>query len=138
CGVRSNSGLGPSLTERNLRSVEATSENARTQLRRQMLLELDIGGSDARAYAETQSAWRVQNRTRGLVRKSGRQEVTMTILKHLVLVAMAGVAAGCSNPRMAAPVDLEPHSDSLEVENRSSFSGALVDESFDVGEYKVT
>lgn len=39
---------------------------------------------------------------------------------------------------MAAPVDLEPHSDSLEVQNRSSFSGALVDESFDVGEYQVT
>ena len=62
----------------------------------------------------------------------------MTILKFLVLVSITGLAAGCSPQRMAAPVDLEPHSDSLEVVNRSSFSGGLVDESFDVGEYQVT
>lgn len=39
---------------------------------------------------------------------------------------------------MATPTDLVASSDEIDVTNRSQFSGALADESFDLGPYRVT
>lgn len=50
-------------------------------------------------------------------------------------VVIAG--AGCSALRMVPPADVEATSDALEATERSSFTGAWVDESFRVGPYRV-
>lgn len=46
--------------------------------------------------------------------------------------------AGCAGPRMLPPKDLAQGSQVLEVADRSSMSGALVDESFKLGTFAVT
>ncbi|ALT79173.1 hypothetical protein [Paucibacter sp. KCTC 42545] len=58
---------------------------------------------------------------------------TAALLSVLLLSACALPTA-----RMTPPPDIAPNADVLEVANRSSFIGALVDESFDVGPYRVT
>lgn len=45
---------------------------------------------------------------------------------------------GCAGPRMVPPKDVADGSSVLEVQNRSGASGLMVDESFDLGEYKIT
>jgi hypothetical protein len=46
--------------------------------------------------------------------------------------------AGCAASRMVPPGDVAKSSDVLQVQDRSSMSGALADESFKLGEYSVT
>jgi hypothetical protein len=45
---------------------------------------------------------------------------------------------GCAGPRMVAPKDVAQGSQTLEVAERSSMSGSLVDESFKLGAFAVT
>jgi hypothetical protein len=52
------------------------------------------------------------------------------------LLAVPHVVA-CAGPRMVPPADLAQGSDVLSVQNRSSASGAFVNESFDLGRFKV-
>jgi hypothetical protein len=63
-------------------------------------------------------------------------------MKSLVLgavgVAMGLGAAGCAGPRMVAPADVAQGSQVLEVTDRSSMSGSLVNESFKLGSFAVT
>lgn len=47
------------------------------------------------------------------------------------------LAAGCSTPHMVVPADIAG-SEMIEVTERSSFSGALADESFKLGPYDIT
>jgi len=54
------------------------------------------------------------------------------------LVVITAASAGCTPPRMAVPGDLGAQGEVLEARNRSSMSGAFVDESFDLGPYKVS
>src|SRR6266404_4370138 len=46
-------------------------------------------------------------------------------------------AAGCSQPRMAAPADVNQGMDELPVEGRSMASGMLVNEDFKMAPYQV-
>lgn len=58
---------------------------------------------------------------------------TAAFLSVLLLSACALPTA-----RMTPPADIAPTADVLEVANRSSFTGLFVDESFDVGPYRVS
>jgi hypothetical protein len=54
-------------------------------------------------------------------------------------LALAGAGlGGCAGPRMLAPKDVAQGSQTLEVADRSSMSGSLVDESFKLGGFAVT
>jgi hypothetical protein len=53
------------------------------------------------------------------------------------LALMVG-SAGCAGPRMVAPKDVTQGSQTLDVAERSSMSGSLVDESFKLGSFAVT
>lgn len=55
----------------------------------------------------------------------------------LVMVGLGTVACG-PGARMVAPADLAGQSKVLEVANRSTATGALVNESFQLGEYQIT
>jgi len=54
-----------------------------------------------------------------------------------VLLAAALGMGGCAAPRMVAPADVASGSRVLEVKDRSSASGSFVDESFQLGKYKI-
>ena len=54
------------------------------------------------------------------------------------LLALGVGLGGCAGPRMVAPKDVAQGSQTLEVADRSSMSGALVDESFKLGAFAVT
>lgn len=54
----------------------------------------------------------------------------------LTLVAVT-LGAGCGSIRMVAPADVVAASTELAVQDRSSWSGAMADESFKLGPYKV-
>ncbi|MBI5607833.1 MAG: hypothetical protein HY902_03025 [Deltaproteobacteria bacterium] len=55
------------------------------------------------------------------------------------LIALIGAATcACAPVHMAVPPDLAAGSHVYEVQNRSSWKGALVDESFNFGPYRVT
>lgn len=54
----------------------------------------------------------------------------------LLLVAIA-LAFGCSTPHMVVPAEIAKGSDEIAVTDRSSFSGALADESFKLGSYEI-
>jgi hypothetical protein len=58
----------------------------------------------------------------------------MTRLQSVFLLL---AAAGCSTPHMVVPGDIAG-SEMIEVTERSSFSGALVDESFKLGPYDIS
>lgn len=63
-------------------------------------------------------------------------------MKSLVL-GVVGISvglglAGCAGPRMVAPADVAQNSQVLEVTERSSMSGALVNESFKLGSFAVS
>lgn len=49
-----------------------------------------------------------------------------------------GWSAGCAPQRMAVPQDVGKASDEIVISDRSAMSGALVDESFTMGPYRVT
>lgn len=54
-------------------------------------------------------------------------------------LAVGALAGGCGGGwGMAAPLDVTNISDELPVKNRSSWSGALANESFELGSYKVS
>jgi len=55
----------------------------------------------------------------------------------LTLAALT-LAAGCGSARMAAPADVVTASTELAVQDRSSWSGAMADESFKLGPYQVS
>ncbi len=55
-----------------------------------------------------------------------------------VLCLSGLVVIGCGSPRMLAPGDVVGVSEELTVANRSSWSGALADESFQLGAFSVT
>ena len=66
-----------------------------------------------------------------------RHSPVLTFLAWTIL-GMAGVSAsGCSQPRMAAPADLNQGMDELPVEGRSMASGMLVNEDFKIAPYQV-
>ena len=54
-----------------------------------------------------------------------------------IVLAQAGVLAGCTPPRMATPADLAQVADEIPVTDRSRASGLFVNEAFTVGPYKV-
>ena len=54
------------------------------------------------------------------------------------LVALGALAFGCAQPKMAVPPNIEKSSDVLLAQDRSSASGALVDEGFRLGPYPVS
>lgn len=54
------------------------------------------------------------------------------------LLAIVVGASACAGPRMVAPKDVAQGSQTLEVADRSSMSGSLVDESFKLGSFAVT
>jgi hypothetical protein len=54
-----------------------------------------------------------------------------------LLALVVGLGA-CAGPRMVAPQDVTQGSQTLEVAERSSMSGSLVDESFKLGSFAVT
>jgi hypothetical protein len=54
-----------------------------------------------------------------------------------VTIALTVVAVGCAAPQMAVAPDIAHASEALPVVDRSIMSGALVDESFKLGPYKV-
>jgi len=53
-------------------------------------------------------------------------------------VLWLGSSAGCAAQRMAVPQDVGKTSDEIVISDRSGMSGALVDESFTMGPYRVT
>lgn len=55
-----------------------------------------------------------------------------------VLGAVVLLAVGCGSPRMLAPGDVVGVSEQLVISDRSSFSGALADESFQMGGFAIT
>jgi len=55
-----------------------------------------------------------------------------------LLVLCLGWSAGCAAQRMAVPQDVGKTSDEIVISDRSAMSGALVDESFTMGPYRVT
>jgi len=64
----------------------------------------------------------------------GRAEMGRLILAG----AMLGGASGCATPRMAPPADVVEATESLTTTGHKRASGALVNESFQLGEYEVT
>lgn len=59
--------------------------------------------------------------------------------KSWVLGVVPGlVMVGCAGPTMTVPADVSKVSQQILITERSSFSGALADESFVMGDYKVT
>ncbi len=54
------------------------------------------------------------------------------------LTCLALLGTACAGPRMVAPADVASSSRVLEAKDRSSATGALVDESFRLGDWKVT
>jgi len=61
------------------------------------------------------------------------------VFSRLGVVGLAGAALmGCAGPRMVAPKDVAQGSQTLEVAERSSMTGSLVDESFKLGTFAVT
>lgn len=60
------------------------------------------------------------------------------IFKLSGLLAMGVGLGACAGPRMVAPKDVAQGSQTLEVADRSSMSGALVDESFKLGTFAIT
>jgi len=61
-----------------------------------------------------------------------------TFAQVVLLSAVALTSVACTPTHMAAPADLAANGEELDVSNRSQFSGALADESFEVGPYQVT
>ncbi len=59
-------------------------------------------------------------------------------LSRFAVLALGTAACACAPIRMAVPSDLASGANVYEVQNRSSWKGALVDESFNFGPYKVT
>lgn len=57
--------------------------------------------------------------------------------KHLSLALAFSLASGCAAARMAVPADIATASEELAITERSSWTGALADESFNLGPYKV-
>lgn len=53
------------------------------------------------------------------------------------LALIASLAAGCDAARMAVPADIATASEELPITDRSGWTGALADESFNLGSYKV-
>jgi len=60
------------------------------------------------------------------------------VLRASSFVFLVGAAAGCASQRMAVPQDVGSASDEIVISDRSGMSGALVDESFTMGPYRVT
>lgn len=60
-------------------------------------------------------------------------------LRHTVGTALplAIALAGCGSPRMAVPADVVTVSEELVISDRSSWSGALADESFQLGPFAI-
>jgi hypothetical protein len=56
---------------------------------------------------------------------------------RLKLALIASLATGCEAARMAVPADIASASEELAITDRSSWTGALADESFNLGSYKV-
>jgi hypothetical protein len=57
---------------------------------------------------------------------------------QLLGVSLVGLSMGaCASPRMAVPKDVGGTSDEIVISDRSSMSGALANESFTMGPYKV-
>jgi hypothetical protein len=54
------------------------------------------------------------------------------------VLAPFALCAACSSPKMAVPPDVASGSEVMEVTDRSAWSGALADEGFRLGPYKVT
>jgi hypothetical protein len=61
-----------------------------------------------------------------------------SLVSGAVVVLVGLGAAGCAGPRMLPPGDVAKGSQVLEVADRSSMSGSLVDESFKLGSFAVT
>lgn len=57
--------------------------------------------------------------------------------QHLALALAFSLASGCAATRMAVPADITTASEELAITERSSWTGALADESFNLGPYKV-
>jgi hypothetical protein len=58
--------------------------------------------------------------------------------RQLALMLCACALAGCATYQMVVPADIASSSELLSVTERSTWSGALVDESFKLGPYAVT
>lgn len=58
--------------------------------------------------------------------------------RRILAGAMLGAAGGCATPRMAPPADVVEATESLTTTGRKRASGALVNESFRLGDYDVT
>lgn len=52
-------------------------------------------------------------------------------------IVLGLVVTGCAGPTMTVPADVSKVSEAIQITERSSMSGALVDESFVMGPYKV-
>jgi hypothetical protein len=53
------------------------------------------------------------------------------------LLVAVGLASACSTPHMVVPAEISKASEEVAVTERSSFSGALADESFKLGSYEI-
>jgi hypothetical protein len=58
--------------------------------------------------------------------------------KSIWLLALGSLAGACTPPHMVVPPEVAKDSDVLAAEGRSSFSGALADESFKLGGYAIS
>src|SRR4051794_29736525 len=61
--------------------------------------------------------------------------IAQSLGRRLILLCL--FATACAPVRMAVPSDVGSASDEIPISDRSSMSGALVDESFKMGPYKV-
>jgi len=61
-----------------------------------------------------------------------------SLVSSALSLTMALGAVGCAGPRMVAPADVAQGSEVLEVTDRSSMSGSLVNESFKLGSFAVS
>src|SRR3954469_8240611 len=70
----------------------------------------------------------------GTTRRTGMK----SLVSSAVSLTLGLSAVACAGPRMVAPEDVAQGSQVLEVTDRSSMSGSLVNESFKLGSFAVT